>query len=106
MMAAVAAVALGFGYLRRPFPVSTAVIRLEATPFVSHFDIKTNWSDGRVEHIKAQVTESSGVLPRDLKASQPWPIGRGSLGPMLWVSWSDGATSYYLDGQLTVTQED
>jgi hypothetical protein len=44
--------------------------------------------------------------PRDLKASQPWPIGRGSLGPMLWVSWSDGSTSYYLDGQLTVTQED
>jgi hypothetical protein len=98
MMVAVLVVALSFGYLRRPYPVTTTLVLTEVKNSIQYIDIKSRWSDGRVQHIAAQCLKD-GVIYRDLKASEPWPRDRGRLGPLLRIDWSDGSTSYYLDGR-------
>jgi hypothetical protein len=97
ILAAVVVVALSLGYLRRPYPAQTTMVLTDATPSMSSLEITTHWSDGRVRRIAAQCPRG-GVLPRDLKASEPSIVGR-HVGPLLRLERSDGSTTYYLEGR-------
>jgi hypothetical protein len=98
IMLAVVIVALGFGYLRRPYPVETTWVVTEIKDSLICMSITSCFSDGRVQRVAARCPKG-GTIPRDLKASEPWPEGRSHVGPFLRIEWSDGSTSYYLEGR-------
>jgi hypothetical protein len=102
MMAAVAVVALTLGHLRRSYPVRTTLLPADAGSLVGQYEIIQHWSDGRVQTIEAQCPGGRLSL-QTLKASEPWPKGRRRYGPLLRIEWSDGSTSYYLDGRRSGT---
>jgi hypothetical protein len=100
IMVAVVVIALSFGYLRRPYPVTTTLEMavIETKNSITYMDITWRLSDGRVQRITAQCPKG-GTIPRDLEASETWPKDRSHLGPFLRIEWSDGSTSYYLEGR-------
>ena len=98
LMMAVVVVALTLGYLRRSYPIETILVPADAEPLTSRYEIIQHWSDGRVQIIDAQCPGGRLAL-QNLKASEPWSKGRRRYGSVLRVEWSDGSTSYYLDGQ-------
>jgi hypothetical protein len=97
MMVAILVVALGFGYLRRPYPVKTGIVIKSDENSNSSIYIRYHWSDGRVQHVAAQNPSGPGpIIGRDLKTNEPWPRDHSRLGPLLRIEWSDGSKSYYL----------